>query len=78
METWLSPGIREKMNIRLNGETYSVPPGTTLLDVVKRLSLREDQVAVERNREVVRRAELHRTLIHEGDRVEVVHFVGGG
>ncbi|MCZ6670513.1 MAG: sulfur carrier protein ThiS [Acidobacteria bacterium] len=66
------------MNIRLNGEAYSVPPGTTLLDVVKRLSLREDQVAVERNREVVRRAELHRTPVQEGDRVEVVHFVGGG
>ena len=78
MEIGPSPRIREKMNIRLNGEAFSVPPGSTLLDVVKRLSLREDQIAVERNQKVVRRAELHRTLIHEGDRIEVVHFVGGG
>ena len=53
-------------------------PGTTLARLIEQLSLAPERVAVEVNREVVRRADWQALEISEGDRVEVVHFVGGG
>ena len=66
------------MKIRLNGEMYEIGSGTTVAGLLKRLSLRKDQVAVEHNRKVVRDAEQEQQILCEGDRVEVVQFVGGG
>jgi thiamine biosynthesis protein ThiS len=66
------------MKIQLNGRPHEVRPGTTLQALVNELGLATDRVAVERNREVVRRAELDRQTLEEGDRIEVVQFVGGG
>lgn len=66
------------MKIRLNGEDKEIEAGTTLPALVESLSLAPERVAVELNGEVVRRAEWPRVTLNEGDRVEVVHFVGGG
>lgn len=51
---------------------------TTVAALLTSLGLGDTLVAVERNEEVVPRAKHAATLLHEGDRVEVVHFVGGG
>ena len=66
------------MQIRLNGEAKEVDEGTTLQALVEQLALAPDRLAVELNYEVVRRSEWPRVTLSEGDRVEVVHFVGGG
>jgi thiamine biosynthesis protein ThiS len=66
------------LHIRLNGEAKEVEEGSTLLALVESLALAPERVAVELNGEVVRRAEWPRVTLDEGDRVEVVHFVGGG
>lgn len=66
------------MQIKLNGETKELDGGTTLLRLVEQLSLAPDRLAVELNYEVIRRAEWPRVTLSEGDRVEIVHFVGGG
>lgn len=66
------------MQISLNGEPKVVGEGTTLLALVERLSLAPERLAVELNREVVRRADWPAVVLSEGDRVEIVHFVGGG
>jgi sulfur carrier protein len=66
------------LHIRLNGEAKEVEDGSTLQALVEGLSLAPERVAVELNGEVVRRAEWPRVTLDEGDRVEVVHFVGGG
>jgi thiamine biosynthesis protein ThiS len=66
------------LQIRLNGETKETEEGTTLPDLVESLSLAPERIAVEVNGEVVRRAEWPRVTLKEGDRIEVVHFVGGG
>ena len=66
------------MKIRLNGEERSVPEGTTLEDLVKELRLTDRPFAVERNREVIPKTRLTGTPVQEGDRIEIVHFVGGG
>lgn len=52
--------------------------GATLDDLVSQLALAPERLALERNREVVRRADWPRVSLAEGDRIEIVHFVGGG
>ena len=66
------------MEIRLNGEPYRVRGAANLLELLRELSLPVERIAVERNREVVRRAALEATPIAAGDCVEVVQLVGGG
>ena len=66
------------MRVELNGEPEELAEGTTLLSLVEQLSLAPERVAVELNRDVVRRADWPGTPLADGDRVEIVHFVGGG
>lgn len=66
------------MQIRLNGEAKEFEEGTTLLELVERLSLAPERLAIELNCDVIRRDEWPRVKLSEGDRVEIVHFVGGG
>lgn len=66
------------MRLTVNGEPQEAPDGTSVRALVERLGLVDGPVAVERNREVVPRAEHASTLLAEGDVVEIVHFVGGG
>jgi len=66
------------MEIIVNGETRQIGEGTTVLFLLRELSLPETRVAVERNRSLVRKAEFADTVLGEGDRVEIVTFVGGG
>lgn len=66
------------ITIALNGETREVPESLMLLGLLEWLKLPLDQIAVEVNRKIVRRASWDDTRISPGDRLEVVHFVGGG
>lgn len=66
------------MRISLNGEAKDLDDETTLLGLVEQLSLAPERLAVELNREVVRRADWSDIKLSDGDRVEIVHFVGGG
>ena len=66
------------MRVQINGETREVPDSITLEGLIKHLELAADRLAVERNREVVRRADWPATQLSEDDRVEIIHFVGGG
>ncbi|WP_437284846.1 sulfur carrier protein ThiS [Sorangium sp. So ce406] len=66
------------MNITVNGEAREVPAAVTVRRLVEMLGLTEGPVAVERNGEVVPRAEHTAAELAEGDVIEIVHFVGGG
>jgi thiamine biosynthesis protein ThiS len=66
------------MTIYLNGESQEVPDGLTLAGLLEWLKLPADRVAVERNLSIVPRDRWTETLMEAGDRLEVVHFVGGG
>ncbi|KPK49255.1 MAG: hypothetical protein AMJ63_16930 [Myxococcales bacterium SG8_38_1] len=66
------------MRLVVNGEERLVEPRVTIKQLLALLGLAETLVAVERNEEVVPRAEHESTALEDGDRVEVVHFVGGG
>ena len=66
------------MHIRLNGEPRSFPSGTTLYGLVQALELEPERVAIELNREIVRRDSWQATAVEGGAEVEIVMFVGGG
>ena len=66
------------MRIKVNGEEREAPEGATLEELVRLLALAPERLAVELNYEVVRRDEWAQKQLKDGDRVEVVHFVGGG
>ena len=68
------------MNIKItvNGTQREIPQGTTLKALVELLALKGDRIACERNLEVVPRAQYADTKLLEGDKLEIVTFVGGG
>jgi sulfur carrier protein len=69
------------MKLHINGEEHDftgAPAPLTLAALVELLGMKPDRVAVELNRDIVPRDRWLETQLNEGDRLEVVHFVGGG
>ena len=66
------------MRIVLNGEGRDVDAATTVAGLIDSLGFDARKIAVERNREIVRRSAFTETSIEEGDAFEIVHFIGGG
>lgn len=66
------------LQIQINGDTRSFSDGITLLELINQIEMPAQRIAVELNREVVRRSDWETTLLNDGDKVEIVHFVGGG
>ncbi len=66
------------MKLQINGEEHSFDAPVTLATLVESLGVKADRVAVELNRDIVPRDRWSETSLSDGDRLEVVHFVGGG
>jgi thiamine biosynthesis protein ThiS len=66
------------MTIILNGKPRPLTPGTTIAELLHQLHLDFRQVVVEKNAAIVSRQHYAEDLLNEGDRLEIVHFVGGG
>lgn len=66
------------MDVVINGERKQITAGVTLLDLLQQLELDPRAVVVEHNRRIVRRVGLSDVTVHDGDAIELVHFVGGG
>jgi len=64
--------------IEVNGESREVGDAIKLSDLVRDLALAPERVAIELNKAVVRRTDWPATIVRDGDRIEIVHFVGGG
>jgi sulfur carrier protein len=71
-------GYISDMELFVNGERKSFAEVARLSDLIERLGMKGDRVAVELNREIVPRAQWEETTLRDGDRLEIVHFVGGG
>jgi thiamine biosynthesis protein ThiS len=67
-----------EVEVRVNGEAMRLPAGTSVADLLERLKVATPRVAVERNREILPKAEYRGTPLAEGDVFEVVELVGGG
>jgi sulfur carrier protein len=71
------------MNLHINGEARTFPDPAppaqfTLSSLIDLLNMKSDRVAVELNREIAPRDRWPETILKDGDRLEIVHFVGGG
>ena len=70
--------MQDHLTVRVNGEQKAIPLATTVSGLLDLLAVRPERVAVEVNRRIVKRVDWKRVSLCEGDRVEVVQFVGGG
>lgn len=68
----------QKMKLQINGEQQSFEGSLTVAELIGKLGMKQDRVAVELNREIVPRERWQQATLAEGDRLEIVHFVGGG
>ncbi len=67
------------MNLVINGKDYfDMPLGMTVAALLEHLQLPSKKVAVERNLEIVPKSTFNDTELSDGDRLEIIHFIGGG
>ena len=66
------------MQLILNGEPHKAEPGVKLKELLDRLGLPEKGLAVERNLEIVPKSSYAQVTLQDGDRLEIIQFVGGG
>ena len=64
--------------IQLNGDVYEVNGGTNLNELLKKLKIQKNKIAVEINGEIVEKNKYLKVILNKGDKVEIVHFIGGG
>jgi thiamine biosynthesis protein ThiS len=67
----------DSMNLTINGQPQLLS-AETLGAPIETLGMKPDRVAIELNREIVPREQWPQTPLHDGDRLEIVHFIGGG
>lgn len=67
-----------KFLINVNGETREITEGLTIAQLLEELEIRPGRVVIELNRDIVSREAYGSAILKEGDRLEIVHFVGGG
>ncbi len=66
------------MKVSVNGDEKEFGVGISLAELITQLDLPVPRIAIELNREVVRRSDWGSTILKDDDRIEIVHFVGGG
>lgn len=66
------------MQVEVNGDAMELPAGATVLTLVENMALAGKRLAVEVNEDIVPRSQHGEFVLSEGDRVEVVHAIGGG
>lgn len=70
--------LMENMTLEINGEMREIPPVSNVYELLQHLGISGSHIAVELNREIIRRRDWEHTPISNRDRVEIVQFVGGG
>ncbi|SLM46222.1 Thiazole synthase (fragment) [Nitrospira japonica] len=70
--------MNQSIHIRVNGEPRGFQSGGTVGDLLRELAITTERVAVELNLEILDRAEFDRRGLQDGDRVEILGFIGGG
>ena len=68
----------KKIKINLNGKSLFLPKGTSVYKVIKKNKLQLNKVAVELNKEIINKKKINKILLKNKDKIEIVHFIGGG
>ena len=66
------------MKVFINGETKEISEQFNLRGLLEHFSLPSERIAIELNKEVVRKKDWENIVINDADKIEIVHFVGGG
>lgn len=66
------------MKVTINGETRELAADSTLQSLLEALDMTRGRVAVEINQEIIPRSQHSEHLLHDGDKIEIIHAVGGG
>jgi sulfur carrier protein len=66
------------MNVIINGEQREIPEGVSVPEMLEHLGMPRERVAIERNLNILPRANWNETRVEPNDKFEIVHFVGGG
>ena len=64
--------------IQLNGKTVSIKPNFTIFELLKRYKLENKKIAVEHNGIIIQKTNFKKKYIKDKDKIEIVHFIGGG
>ena len=64
--------------IQLNGDAYEINDGTNLNELLNKLKIQKNKVAIEVNGEIVENNKYQNLILNKDDKVEIVHFIGGG
>ena len=64
--------------IQLNGDSYEINNGTNLSELLNKLKIQKNKVAVEVNGVIIEKNKYFNMILNKDDRVEIVHFIGGG
>ena len=67
-----------KMKIRVNGKVKSISNKYSMLDLVKILKIPLKKVAIELNQEIIDKKKINKINVKKNDKIEIVHFIGGG
>ena len=74
----MEDSVRRVMHIQVNGEARMTRDGATVADLLRELQVPPERVAVELNLEILAREDFDRRGLREGDRIEIIGFIGGG
>tara|TARA_B100000073_G_scaffold281280_1_gene242009 strand:+ start:245 stop:463 length:219 start_codon:yes stop_codon:yes gene_type:complete len=69
---------KNKIKINLNGKVISVDKGINLAKLIKKYKFPLNKIAIEKNRLIVEKKKINKILLKSNDRIEIVHFIGGG
>ena len=68
----------KKIKIRVNGKIKSISDNYTVSDLVKNLKIPMKKVAIELNQEIIDKKKISNLNLKKNDKIEIVHFIGGG
>ncbi|CAN5463402.1 MAG: sulfur carrier protein ThiS [Pyrinomonadaceae bacterium] len=66
------------MKVLINGKVKEIPEGLNLDQLLRHFSLPSQRIAIEMNTSVVRRKDWEDVIVNDSDKIEIIHFVGGG
>ncbi len=68
----------KKIQIKINGKIKSIKKNLNLLNLIEKLKIPIKKVAIELNQEIVDKKKLNKIILKKNDKIEIVHFIGGG
>ena len=70
--------VKNKIKITVNGKQMQIIPKFTLKSLITKLKMPLNKIAIELNKKIIDKREISKIQLKKGDKIEIVHFIGGG